>query len=81
MAPFRCFATPYVITNGGDGPERSLLFLATYLYKNAFDYWNMGYASAIGIILFLIVILCADLLIAHKFLGAARLLRGELIRD
>jgi len=44
------------MTGGGDGPERSLLFIATYLYQNAFDYWNMGYACAIGMILFLIIL-------------------------
>ena len=56
IGSFQVFAVPYVMTNGGDGPERSLLFIATYLYQNAFDYWNMGYACAIGIMLFLIVL-------------------------
>ena len=46
-----------VMTGGGEGPERSLLFVATYLYQNAFSYWNMGYASAIGVILFLLILL------------------------
>jgi multiple sugar transport system permease protein len=45
------------MTAGGDGPDRSLLFLATYLYQNAFDYWNMGYACAIGVILFFVILL------------------------
>ena len=56
IGSFQVFAVPYVMTSGGDGPERSLLFIATYLYQNAFDYWNMGYACAIGIVLFLIVL-------------------------
>ncbi len=56
IGSFQVFAVPYVITNGSDGPERSLLFITTYLYQNAFDYWNMGYACAIGIILFLIIL-------------------------
>ncbi len=56
IGAFQVFAVPYVMTSGGDGPERSLLFIATYLYKSAFDYWNMGYASAIGVILFLIIL-------------------------
>ncbi|MFZ4773766.1 MAG: carbohydrate ABC transporter permease [Terrimicrobiaceae bacterium] len=56
IGSFQVFAVPYVMTGGGDGPERSLLFLATYLYQNAFDYWNMGYACAIGVILFLIIL-------------------------
>lgn len=56
IGSFQVFAVPYVMTGGGDGPERSLLFVSTYLYQNAFDYWNMGYACAIGMILFSIIL-------------------------
>jgi multiple sugar transport system permease protein len=56
IGAFQVFAVPYVMTGGGDGPERSLLFMATYLYQNAFDYWNMGYACAIGLTLFLLIL-------------------------
>jgi len=56
IGAFQVFAVPYVMTDGGDGPERSLLFMATYLYQNAFDYWNMGYACAIGLTLFLLIL-------------------------
>lgn len=56
IGSLQVFAVPYVMTGGGDGPERSLLFLATYLFQNAFEYWNMGYACAIGVILFLIIL-------------------------
>ncbi|MCX6935119.1 MAG: sugar ABC transporter permease, partial [Verrucomicrobia bacterium] len=57
IGSFQVFAVPYVMTDGGDGPERSLLFLATYLYQNAFDYWNMGYACAIGLFIFILILL------------------------
>jgi multiple sugar transport system permease protein len=56
IGAFQVFAVPYVMTSGGDGPDRSLLFMATYLYQNAFDYWNMGYACAIGLTLFLLIL-------------------------
>jgi multiple sugar transport system permease protein len=56
IGSFQVFAVPYVMTEGGDGPERSLLFMATYLYQNAFDYWSMGYACAIGLVLFLVIL-------------------------
>ena len=56
IGAFQVFAVPYVMTNGTDGPERSLLFMATYLYQNAFDYSNMGYACAIGCMLFLVIL-------------------------
>jgi len=56
IGALQTFAVPYILTNGGDGPGRSLLFLATYIYQNAFDYWNMGYASALALCLFLLII-------------------------
>ena len=56
IGSLQVFAVPYVLTGGGDGPDRSLLFVATYLYQNAFEYWNMGYACAIGTILFLLIL-------------------------
>jgi multiple sugar transport system permease protein len=46
------FAVPYVITGGTGGPGDSLLFIATYIYQQAFDYWNMGYACAMALALF-----------------------------
>ena len=74
IGAFQVFAVPYVMTNGGDGPERSLLFIATYLYQNAFDYWNMGYACAIGLILFLMILASPT---SRQALRAARPLRRE----
>lgn len=56
IGSLQVFAVPYVLTGGEDGPERSLLFIATYIYKSAFDYWNMGYACAMALILFLIIL-------------------------
>lgn len=56
IGSLQVFAVPYVMTNGTGGPEQSMLFVATYLYQNAFDYWNMGYACAIGLVLFLMIL-------------------------
>ena len=50
------FAVPFVMTDGTDGPERSLLFITGYIYENAFDWWKMGYACAIGLILFFVIL-------------------------
>jgi multiple sugar transport system permease protein len=49
------FTDAYVITGGG--PNNATLFLTVYLYRNAFLYLNMGYASAVAWVLFLIVLL------------------------
>ncbi len=37
------------------GPQNSLLFYSLYLYQQGFSYLNMGYASAMALILFVIV--------------------------
>lgn len=37
------------------GPKNSLLFYGLYLYQNAFSYLKMGYASALAILMFIIV--------------------------
>ena len=57
IGSFQVFAVPYIITGGTEGPDYSLLFVATYIYQQAFDYWNMGYACAIALLLFLLILL------------------------
>jgi len=56
IGSMQVFAVPYVITQGTDGPDRSLMFVATYIYRKAFDYLDMGYACAVGLILFLLIL-------------------------
>ena len=68
IGAFQVFAVPYVMTNGGDGPGRSLLFITTYLYENAFNYSNMGYACAIGLVLF-VIILCLTVSVVRMVEG------------
>lgn len=54
------FTQSFIITNGG--PANSTNFLVFNLYRNAFNYSNqMGYASAMGVILFLITVALAGL--------------------
>ncbi|MCE7983412.1 MAG: sugar ABC transporter permease [Caldilinea sp. CFX5] len=48
------FAEPYVMTQGG--PDNATLFLGLHLYQNAFHFLNMGYASAMAWIMFLLVL-------------------------
>jgi multiple sugar transport system permease protein len=50
---FQVFALVYVMTAGG--PAGSTQVLVFYLYQQAFTYFRMGYASAIGFVLFVIV--------------------------
>ncbi|MDO5528210.1 MAG: sugar ABC transporter permease [Paracoccus sp. (in: a-proteobacteria)] len=50
---FQEFNGPYVITGGG--PLRSTYLLPLYIYDEAFRSFNMGYASAIAWVLFIII--------------------------
>ncbi|MFC7705482.1 carbohydrate ABC transporter permease [Plastorhodobacter daqingensis] len=50
---FQEFNGPYVITGGG--PLKSTYLLPLYIYDEAFRNFNMGYASAIAWVLFLII--------------------------
>ena len=57
---FQVFAFAYIMTNGG--PLNSTLFYVLYIYQHAFQYFEMGYATALSTILLLIV-LAATLLV------------------
>lgn len=50
---FQEFNGPYIITEGG--PLKSTYLLPLYIYDEAFKSFNMGYASAIAWVLFLII--------------------------
>ena len=48
------FVIPYIMTGGTGFPANSTLFYSIYLYKQAFQYFSMGYASALAWLLFMI---------------------------
>jgi len=56
IGSLQVFAIPFVMFPGGK-PARSTYFYAMYLYDNAFNYSRMGYASAMGWILFVVILL------------------------
>jgi multiple sugar transport system permease protein len=51
---FQLFAEPYVMTRGG--PLNATLSMALFMYQQGFRWWNMGYAAAIAIVLFLLIL-------------------------
>ncbi|HYF75120.1 MAG TPA: sugar ABC transporter permease, partial [Candidatus Nitrosocosmicus sp.] len=51
---FKVFDLIYVMTQGG--PNNSTEVLATLAYKTGFTYGQMGYASAVSIMLFAIIL-------------------------
>lgn len=50
---FQVFAQPYIMTQGG--PNNSSLMYAYYLYRETFQFSQMGYGCAIAWILFVII--------------------------
>ena len=50
------FAIVMVMTNGQRGPDRSTDVLATYLYEQAFTTSRFGYATAIALVLFVMML-------------------------
>jgi len=56
IGSLQVFAIPFVMFPAGI-PARSTYFYAMYLYDNAFVYSRMGYASAMGWILFVVILL------------------------
>jgi multiple sugar transport system permease protein len=55
IAAFQVFTEPFVMTEGG--PQNSTLTYMLYLYRNAFSYLRMGYASALAWVFFVVVLL------------------------
>ncbi len=56
IGSLQVFAQAFVMLGGG-GPNRSALFYAVYLFQNAFQYRQMGYASAMAWVLFILILL------------------------
>lgn len=53
IGSFSVFSLAYIATNGG--PNYATWFFMLHLYYNAFSYFQMGYASALAWIFFLII--------------------------
>jgi multiple sugar transport system permease protein len=58
---FQYFTQAWIMTNPRGGPENSTLFYALYLFQNAFEYFKMGYACAMGWILFVLSLIATIL--------------------
>ena len=54
IGAFQYFTQAYIMTGGG--PEDSTLFYCLYLFSRAWAYLDMGYASAMAWILFVVVL-------------------------
>jgi multiple sugar transport system permease protein len=53
IGSFQVFSQSYLMTNGG--PNNATLFYVLYLFRKAFQHFEMGYASALAWILFVVI--------------------------
>jgi multiple sugar transport system permease protein len=54
IGALQVFNTAYITTKGG--PGRATWFFALHIYTNAFEYFDMGYASTLAWLLFLVLL-------------------------
>ena len=59
IGSLQLFELPYILLENTGGPDNSGLTIVMYLYQNGFDLGDLGYASAIGWALALILICLA----------------------
>jgi len=58
IGAFQVFTSAFVLFGGGAGPEDAALFYNFYLYRKAFEQFQVGYGSALAWILFVIILAC-----------------------
>lgn len=61
IGAFQVFTQTFIMTGGG--PANSTLTYVLYLYRNAFELFKMGYASALAWILFFIILAMTALIL------------------
>jgi multiple sugar transport system permease protein len=57
ISSFQVFAQVYVMTNGG--PNNSTITVVHYIYRTAFQNLDFGYASAMAMVMFLLLVLAS----------------------
>jgi multiple sugar transport system permease protein len=67
IGSFQVFTSAFIMTGGG--PRDATLFLVLYIYRNAFQFFRMGYAATLSWVLFVIIVIFTALqfLIANKW--------------
>jgi len=56
ISSLQVFTQGYIMFDKDGGPRNSALFIVMYLFKRAFEFFEMGYASAIAWVLFVIIV-------------------------
>ncbi len=66
IGAFQVFTAGFIITDGG--PQNSTLFFVLYIYRNAFEYLDMGYAATLSWVLFFVIM--ALTAVVFKYFGS-----------
>ena len=74
ITALQIFTQALIMTNGG--PHNATLFMVLYLYRNAFQFFKMGYASVLAWILFAYILLLT--LLVYRSSGFWVFYAGEL---
>ena len=69
IGSFQVLGAAFVIGGTTGKPQESLLMYMVHLYRTAFRYFNMGYASAMAVALFLVILVATILIFrsAHSW--------------
>ncbi|WP_138466542.1 carbohydrate ABC transporter permease [Poseidonocella sp. HB161398] len=70
VGSLKVFDHIYLMTEGG--PENGTLVLAFYIYEQAFEFFHVGYAAALAVILFLLIALLTVTQVMLKQRGGPR---------
>lgn len=65
IGSFQVFDTVYVMTQGGPGTATNVYNY--YIFQQGFQFFHMGYAAALSVILFVVILLVT--LIQFRFVG------------
>ncbi len=66
IGTFQVFTAGFLITDGG--PQNATLFYVLYLYRNGFEYLDMGYSAALAWVLFFIILVLT--LLIFRYVGS-----------
>ena len=68
IGAFQSFTQAFVVSGGTGGPSDSTMFYSLYLYQKGFNQFDMGYASAMAWLLFIIIaIITAVTFVTSKY--------------
>ncbi len=56
IGSFKVFVPVYVFTGGSGGPDNAAITIGYYLYRQAFAFFHAGYAAAISVALFVLIL-------------------------